>query len=212
MIRTAEGSRSCGRVRAGLGSPQGPCNLRRHPLLRKPTPRPRHTKELTFALSIPRGNERIRWDPTGVDWKVCEVAQSSFQTSSLRMGPTEPSSPNRKHLVQAIFTPTEGRPLRGRGTLWDQRDSFRSREHGLTGDTRLASRSHAPLPCSRRLCRGGDPRCHGRGRQVEEPAPVALPGPVSAQLRTLWRDVRAGRPEPAGSRFPGDAHTGPTSR
>lgn len=97
--------------RAGLGSPQGPCNLRRHPLLKKPTPRPRHTKELTFALSIPRGNERIRWDPTGVDWKVCEVAQSSFQTSSLRMGPTEPSSPNRKHLVQAIFTPTEGRPL-----------------------------------------------------------------------------------------------------
>lgn len=111
----------------------GPGSLCHPSLLKKPTPRPRHTEERTFAPSFPRGHERIGWDPIGVHWKACEVAQSNLQMSSLRRGRTEPSSPNRKHLVQTISLPPRGGPWEDVGRLWDQRNSLQSWELGTRG-------------------------------------------------------------------------------
>lgn len=48
----------------GYGIPRGSHSLCHHPLLKKLTPRPHQMEEMVLFLPFPKGNERIRWDPT----------------------------------------------------------------------------------------------------------------------------------------------------
>lgn len=128
--------------------------------------------------------------------------------ASLGMGRTEPSSPNRKHLVEAMLPPTQGRPLRGRGAPLGPRTQCPGR----------GTRAH-PV---RAVCQphaGAFPTLATSLPGWVTPSPMAGAGRSGTRPRPpCWAlclrssDLRAGQPEPAGSTFPRDALTGSPSR
>lgn len=132
--------------------------------------------------------------------------------SSLGMGRTEPSSPNRKHLVEAMLPPTQGRPLRGRGAALGPRKQGPgrgTRAHPVRAVCQPHARAFPTLATS----------LPGWGWGWVTPSPMAgagrsgtRPRPPCWALCLRTSDLRAGQPEPAGSTFPRDALTGSPSR